>query len=259
VHFASRTAEHVGGFVDGCYFDDCQRHAVYIARGCGYSVSNCTFKNHKATTYTGNISACLNISRSWDVRVIGNTFTNNYDGCIRIGSELAPSSSMPLAAYKGDKVVIIGNTVQENNAYAIICGWTDADNGLVGSVKIIGNYCDGALYIGCAEEVYADGNTFIGHSAPSQKEAVAIINARGSNPYSSSITLTKNVLNTSTATRCIRIAASAKDDRIRIYENMNKSAYALINAASAPTNISTIDESDGLTGATYVPIKINGA
>ena len=259
VHFANQSADNVGGLVSGCLFDDCQRHAVYIARGCGYTVVHNIFMNHKETTHDGNISACINVSRSWNVIISDNMLINNYSGGIRIGSELNPDPSMPLSVYKGDNIIISGNYIDEVETYSIIAGWIDPDDGRVGSVKISNNICNSSIYVGCCEDLTIIDNTIMGSLSTSRKESVIIMNTRGSSPYDSMVSVFNNVLATQTTSRCIYISSSAKDDDIRIVMNVNKTIYALINSADVPSNILTIDNDDGLpAGTTYQSIKING-
>lgn len=267
VHMASQHADYVGGLVQGCSFDNCNRHAIYFARGNGYSAIGNSIQNHKKDSYddpgSASISAAINVSRSWNVIVQGNLIFNNYASCIRVSSHLTNQEggyTYELPEYKGDNVIISDNIMYENNTYAMVLGWTDANLGLIGRVKVCNNICDGGVYIGCAEQVELDNNKINGHTGVQQPQAIAIINKREDRVYSSKIRVSKNTLSTNDDTqRVIRVAASAKDDLLEFYMNINLSNFDLISSVDILTNTSVIENNPGLSGSTtYRPIEING-
>lgn len=267
VHMASQHADYVGGLVQGCSFDNCNRHAIYFARGNGYSAIGNSIQNHKKDSYddpgSASISAAINVSRSWNVVVQGNLIYNNYACCIRVSSHLTNQEggfTYELPEYKGDNVIISDNIMYENNTYAMVLGWTDSDLGMIGKVKVCNNICDGGVYIGCAEQIELDNNKINGHTGVLQTQAVAIINKRDNRSYLSKIRLSKNTLSTNDNTqRVIRVAASAKDDLLEFYTNINLSNFDLISSADLLTNVSVIENSPGLSSSTtYRPLVING-
>lgn len=85
IHRAQAGAVSDGFKIIGNTIRGAQRHSIYHAMGTGSTISGNTILDHRATVGDGSLLTAIQIARSADVTVTGNTCSGGKDGCITIG------------------------------------------------------------------------------------------------------------------------------------------------------------------------------
>lgn len=93
-----------GGAATDCYFDQCQRHSLYLSLCRGVAVKGNTFRRHRDSVATAGQSGALEIARSAFIEALGNTFDTCSDGAVSI--EPHESDTAALTRH----IVLAGNT-----------------------------------------------------------------------------------------------------------------------------------------------------
>lgn len=121
-------------YVANNVFDNCYRHASYVSQGSQVNFIGNTYKNHRLNNADGaSISlGALQITRCKNIKAIGNTFENNAEASIHVGT------GSPMG--QTDTIQILGNNFINSRRFDISVGSDDPDtNGVTKNIKISDN------------------------------------------------------------------------------------------------------------------------
>lgn len=83
-----------GGAVTDCYFDQCQRHSLYLSLCRGMAVEGNTFRRHRDSVATGGQFGALEIARSALVTASKNHFDACADGAVSVEPHESDTSAL---------------------------------------------------------------------------------------------------------------------------------------------------------------------
>ena len=100
IHVATAQSTPNGARIIGNRIANAQRHSIYQAMGTGTVLAGNTILSHRAGVNDGTIRAAINVLRSKDITITGNTVAQGYDGALNVSCDTGAT----------DGVTVTGNT-----------------------------------------------------------------------------------------------------------------------------------------------------
>lgn len=227
---AGPSGRFVGGVVEGCTFEKCNRHSLYVEAVTSVAIVGCSFYKHRAdqtTTDTPFFSA-LNVARSRHVSIVGCVFDSNNDMCVQLYQDDG-SGSQDCGPYS-----VIGCTFRNSTWRDILIGSDSPDSPIYPLRGVIvanntfvknGTNAVSAIYYGSGTEVAIHNNFIQALDQTATTTLITIEHPSEANGRSGNVKVHDNIFKAATTSGTIRCITPTSDvctgtKKFEIYNNL---------------------------------------